>query len=742
MPERFCVQTSATGHRRLLVFAAIGLGIVVALFWFSASPAMATIVIKTISTVDDFNGGIFHRTGATRQTQGGGDGDGEIRLQTHGIDPSSWYHDGNTTGLPAIKWHAATYTNTRIYVAAGQTITDVNGSRDVYYTTILSTTHNLANWTKSPHQLPVDLYGPGMVAVGNYLYVIGGYDKNTNEGTRKVYRAQIGADGAPGAWSEMSAQLPDSRTEFATVVVSNTIYVLGGSITGGDAYDTIYYAKPDANGNISAWHQATRKLPRPTMKHSAVAYNGTIYVLGGTDNTPPYYMNVDYVTPDADGNITQPFVSTTNLNNNRVWGIGVGFAGQVYIVGGSVNNGGDIVDFISSGLITDTRAIENPPGWKDDSVLATPRNRLAAVVSDDGWIYAIGGFDPNSPQPLKSIDYGPTSSRGAAYVPAGSYTSRVFDLGAPYRVMSITWNAFVSTTVSMTLQYRMGPSPDLSGVPWSNDFGAIRNNTTSVTNTIDTSNDVMLYQYVQFRVKLSTPNNQHTPVLNAVQFFYDVPVPPEFVIHGLVAPPESPLQVTRTITYWVSDQNSPTASQLRAANWRSWVTAPSKGTTKIPPPLLTGASARQISALLDLPEPTYLFRVSFYADPVPAPTHPNSLGGAMNCIDVNNPLHPPGTWAPFIYWNPTYGSELSRTPKAFYAECSVPANTKKFYAQLDTCNPANDPNSWCKSYGYVREISEMSNPPNYANNIIGPVNAGERTEPGSGFAVFLPFVRR
>lgn len=742
MPERFCVPScSTTQHRRLLVLTAMGLSVVIALFWFSAQPVMATIVTKTISTVEDFNGGIFQRTGATRQTLGGGDGDGEIRLQTHGINPASWYHDGNTTGLPAIKWHAATYTNTRIYVAAGQTLTDTNGSRDVYYTTILSTTHNLANWTKSPHQLPADLYGSGMVAVGNYLYVIGGYDKNTNQGTRKVYRAQIGADGAPGVWSEMAAQLPVSRTEFATVVVSNTIYILGGSITGGDAYDTIYYAKPDASGNISAWQEATRKLPRNTMKHSAIAYDGTIYVLGGTNNSIPYYINVDYVVPDADGNITQPFVSTTNLNNNRVWGIGVGFAGEVYIVGGSVNNGGTIVDYISSGLITDTRAIENPPGWKDDSVLATPRNRLAAVMSDDGWIYAIGGFDPSSPQPLQSIDYGPTSSKGAAYVPAGTYTSRVFDLGAPYRVMSITWNAFVSNTVSMTLQYRMGINPDLSGVAWSNEYPATPNNTTSITNTIDTSSDAMLYQYVQFRVRLSTQNNQHTPILNAVQIFYDVPVPPEFVIHGLVAPPESPLQVTRTITYWVSDQNFPLASaksRIASPPIRPWGVIPS--TSKIPPPSYAGASPRQISARLDLPEPAYLFRISFYANPMPAPTQPLSLTGAMNCIDVNNPLHPQGTWAPFIYWNPTYGSELSRTPKAFYAECSVPPNTQKFYAQLDTCDVGNDPNGWCKSYGYVREISEMSSPPSYLNNIIGPVDAG-KTIGGSGM-LFLPLVMR
>lgn len=740
MQKRFRSQDHiTTQHRRVITLAAIGLAIALALLALPALPVSATIVVKTISTVDDFNGGIFHRTGTTQQTLGGGDGNGEIRLQTHGIDPASWYHDGNTTGLPAIKWHSAVYTNSRIYVAAGQTITNPNGSRDVYYTTILSATHNLANWTKSPHSLPVDLYGPGMVAVGNYLYVIGGYDKNTNQGTRKVYRSQIGADGAPGAWTEMAAQLPVPRTEFATVVVSNTIYVIGGSITGADAYNTIYYARPDASGNIDLWRETTSKLNRATMKHSAVAYNGTIYVLGGTNNYIPYYLNVDYVVPDPNGNITQPFVSTTNLNNNRVWGIGVGFAGQVYIVGGSVNDGGDIVDYISSGLITDTRAIENPPGWKDDSVLATPRNRLAAVMSDDGWIYAIGGFNPESPVPLKSIDYGPTSSKGAAYVPAGSYTSRVFDLGAPYRVMSITWNAFVNNTVSMTLQYRMGVGADLSGVPWSALHYATRNNSVSITNTIDTSGDVNLYQYVQFRVNLSTQNDQHTPVLNAVQFFYDVPVPPEFVIHGLVAPPEIGTTMTRTITYWVSDRVSPASPARQLANAAAHATT-STNTQKIPPPTWAGASPKQIAALAQLPEPSYLFRISFYADPAPAPTQPISLAGAMNCIDVKNPLHPVGTWRPFIYWNPTYGSELTQTPKAFYADCSVPANTKKFYAQLDTCNPASDPNGWCKSYGYVLEVSEMANPPNYSNNIIGPIDAGRTVLPSGN--VYLPFIRR
>ena len=72
-------------------------------------------------------------------------------------------------------------------------------------------------------------------------------------------------------------------------------------------------------------------------------------------------------------------------------------------------------------------------------------------------------------------------------------------------------------------------------------------------------------------------------------------------------------------------------------------------------------------------------------------------------------------------------------------------HTKKFWAQIDTCDPdpAKDLNGWCKSYGYVLEQDEKRVPPSYTDNIIGPVNAGETQGGGGGpGSMFMPFIRR
>ena len=715
--------------RTWIVVAAFWLVIATALLMFQTSPIFAAITTRTITTLDDFNGGFFYHTGTTAQSIRGGDGDGEIRLQTHGISPGSWNHNGNATNLPAIHSHGAVYTNTFIYIAAGSTVTDVNGSGNIYYSQVITTNHNLSNWTLSPYTLSVKIYQPGMVSVGNYLYVVGGYSGTV--AINKIYRAQIGANGVPGSWSEMSATLPAGRTDFATVVISGTIYVVGGTTDGATAVDTIYYAKPDASGNIASWATATTHLNRVTAQHAVATYNGALYVMGGTDYTTSY-NNTEFVFPDSNGDITHPLVSTTTpLLNNRILGPGLAFAGEVYFVGGAINLGGTGVDYISSGLIEPNGTISSTLGWQDDSLFSTPRTRLAAVTSDDGWIYAIGGF--NLGTPLQSIDYGPTSSTGSAYVPSGTYTSRVIDLGSTNTVSSLKWNTFVSTTVSMTLQYKLGNSPDLSSVAWSGKYGATQNNSTVVTNTINTSGDTTKYQYFQFRVDLSTQNNTGSPVLNAVQILYDVPAPtptptptgptptivpghyPDLILSGLEAPSS---QSTMTYTINVSVTNWGTTGFNRMPQVPVLSKTARVGQQSGPRGAIRKLPTGVIRTTQNYTGTTNFFVwVDVYADSPSLPTIPSDVG---NCPALGGGIN-------FAFVYALGVGETVNVP----LDCYLTAGSHTFFAQVDTCD--NPPNGCSPTYGYVLEKSET-------NNIAGPLLSGQKWQAFLGWLnpIFLP----
>ncbi|HEX9004657.1 MAG TPA: hypothetical protein VGB07_32395, partial [Blastocatellia bacterium] len=312
----------------------------------------------------------------TRTTAGGGDGDGEVRLLTLGIAPSTWRSNGNVTGLPPLNAHAAVQYNGRIFVSGGIPFTD---TAHVYVATInTATDHNLSNWMETtPMTGTRDAHG--MVVVNNYMYVVGGYEGVTLAPT--ALYAPITAGGV-GSWSVASAPLPAPLAESATVVVNGRIYVLGGFSNSGTVA-TVYYAQPGGGGNITSWNTATAPLPQPNEMLTAAVWNGAIYIIGGRGDTTPFYPNIYYAVPDSNtGDITSWVGPLTTLQNNLILASATTFAGQLYVAGGAFNNGQTLTNTIASNLIDPSRSFSLP--WVNSDVLSTPRQRAAAVMSNDG----------------------------------------------------------------------------------------------------------------------------------------------------------------------------------------------------------------------------------------------------------------------------------------------------------------------------------------------------------------------
>jgi hypothetical protein len=712
-------RTRTDGARRLLIVSALFCGIALAIFAMPASPALAVLTSVTQTTVADFNPGSFYHTGLTQNTNGGGDGNGEVRLMTVGISAADWRSDGNTTGLAPLQGLAAVQKNGRIYVSGGGAAGSLNGTQYVSYTTILSTTnHNLTNWTGTS-TLPYPVSNHGMAVVNNYVYVLGGQVGLVPTST--VLYAPITSNGSLGSWTRTQS-LPDIRSDFASVVVSGTIYVIGGGGTTNTPQSTVYYAKPNSDGTISSWQTAS--FPLALMQEAAAAYNGTIYVIGGYDGTT-WYPDVYYATPDSTGNIASWTHASVTLQQNLILGSGASFGGQIYVAGGAAQQGAVLTNTIASNLLNDDGS---PGSWVLSYVLSVARQRTAAVVSDDGWLYVIEGNPGVGIDPIHTIDYGPLSAPGSTYTPNGTFTSSIINLQSSYQTMSINWNAMVSNTVTMTLRYRMGNNPDLSDAPnWIGPFYAIVNSS-PVTNTIDTSAQPTA-QFVQYQVSMgASQDDTQSPVLNAVQIVYDVPVYPDYAITGMSAPFSPGTTTTKTITITVLSK-TPTQSPVHVSSTSTQSPWRQPAGRFAPPPL--PPSLRNSKAPLSA-NTIYYFWVAFYADPSSPPTNPNSISGTMNCVDGS---HGATGTAPFIYLT-DFGSSTPST-YTYWASCSVPANTQHFYAQIDYC-PSAVP---CNSYGLVLEKDELGSSPSYADNIFGPLAAGTSSGGGSG-SVFLPYIKR
>ena len=185
---------------------------------------------------------------------------------------------------------------------------------------------------------------------------------------------------------EVITQLPTKRWEFATAVVADKVYIIGGSLFdnhGGpfglstvEIYDT----------QTNTWQRGA-DMPTPRTNAKAAVVNGTIYVFGGYHSKDRFLRNwkmADHV--EAYDPRTDTWTQKKEMPISRFYfGLGV-VAGKVYLIGGTAGLGEgqeqrmDRVDIYDPA--TDT--------WAKGPKMPTRRNPGGvAVVSSR--IYVIGG---------------------------------------------------------------------------------------------------------------------------------------------------------------------------------------------------------------------------------------------------------------------------------------------------------------------------------------------------------------
>jgi hypothetical protein len=712
-----------------------------------ARPALAGSITQSIThtTVADFNGGSFYLTGMTKSSNGGGDGNGEVRLMTVGISQQDWnplpYNLAISRTFPSLWGHAAAQKDGVIFVSGGKVnYTDPDPIATIYTTTIKSD-HSLAPWQASTFSLPQAVWGHGMVIVSNTLVVLGG--KTTGGGRiNSVYTATIHSNGTISAF-QAATPMPNTLWDFGVTVISGTVYVDGGF--SSNATDLIYYTTPDPrSGAITQWFTATMHVranntPSNIQQLTTASYNNRFYQIGGYDGaSADPYPYVAIVEPSSNRNIVSPnFTDTLQLGQNLINASSAAYGGQIFAAGGQIQNGSAGVPIIFSALVTATGELFNPvtPGaWQQSNVLSSGRIRSAAVMSNDGWLYVLGGVtsDSGSQVSLASYDFGPTSGdHPSDYALSGSFTSPLIDVGNDSTVSNIALNTTItqSTGMSLTIQYYCGSTP-LSLTNCSAPASGANYGVRQTTN-ISLSVKAQYWKYVINFVRGTVVNQ--SPILNWVRFDYQIPQYPDFAITNMLTPITNSITTTQVITYYVKNLESPASPSVRA---------PAKAPT-----------IKRAPAIDSSDTPSYLFRIAFYHDRLSAPTGPNDLTNAMSCIDVNY-LYP-GTWpqhdaqgaGPFYPY--IYLIEPDLTARAFYARCDVPPYSTNFYAQIDVCDTSIAPTGWCTShtYGYALEKNELSGVPVYPNynNIIGPLSA--RTSGGGGGGdgsggLFMPFIRK
>ncbi|HSX34997.1 MAG TPA: carbohydrate binding domain-containing protein [Candidatus Saccharimonadales bacterium] len=221
------------------------------------------------------------------------------------------------------------------------------------------------------------------IVINGYMYLVGGKTAdNLNTGTAIVQYARINSDGTLGTWSQTTAAMPAARSSAGIATLNSYLYVTGGQDNaGGGGQNTYYYAKVNADGNITAWNSGA--LPTSPSAHGTFINNGYLYTVGSDlFNTTVY----NYAPVLANGSVG----SWTSVANMPTTGLGdAGFTtmnGYAYILGGW--NGSALVNSVyyapfnvDGTLGTWTQAINNLPRNVENNTAFTY----------NGYMYNVGG---------------------------------------------------------------------------------------------------------------------------------------------------------------------------------------------------------------------------------------------------------------------------------------------------------------------------------------------------------------
>ncbi len=228
--------------------------------------------------------------------------------------------------------------------------------------------------------LQVGVSNVGAAVIGNAIYIPGGY--NQSSGTQRTLQVYYPLEDRSAVIA--TDPLPAPRLGAGVAAYNGKLYVIGGSTDGVAATNTVYEYDP-ARPAGSRW-QARASMPTPRFYMGAATVDGLIYAVGGMSSQRVELNTVEVYDPAADTWSTRSPMS-------------MGRAGLAVVgVNSSEAGCGGYLYAIAGGWFGYTATAERyapaSNNWSPISAVNVARRSLAAAYSPATYsLVAVGGWD-------------------------------------------------------------------------------------------------------------------------------------------------------------------------------------------------------------------------------------------------------------------------------------------------------------------------------------------------------------
>jgi hypothetical protein len=178
--------------------------------------------------------------------------------------------------------------------------------------------------------------GEGLFVTNAFGFACGGVTIVPGSTTtlRSCERTTVGTGDTLGNFNSVASPvLVTARTQFATIIIGDFIYMIGGGSNGNFGDRTIERARINANGSVADFEVITGRLVTGRESHGAVVLDGALYVVGGRDASLDALDTIERAPILGDGSLGPFEIISSRLATPR-YGLSVHTAGNAIIVVG------------------------------------------------------------------------------------------------------------------------------------------------------------------------------------------------------------------------------------------------------------------------------------------------------------------------------------------------------------------------------------------------------------------------